>query len=44
MDGKGNCAVYALQEPIAAYSSDFGGKIEAIRAENWVFEDEYGYI
>jgi putative transposase len=40
---KGNGSAYALHEPFADYSADFGRKIEALRAENrllWdVFDD-----
>jgi len=31
---KENSAVYALQEPLAAYSPDFEGKNEVLRAKN----------
>jgi len=42
--GKGQDTVYALQEPIAAYSDDFGGKIESLRAENGLLWNEFNEI
>ncbi|MCF8039508.1 MAG: transposase, partial [Desulfohalobiaceae bacterium] len=42
-DGDGQDAVYALQEPLAAYNADFNGKIGALKGKNgllWnVFSD-----
>jgi hypothetical protein len=35
---------YALQEPLAAYSADFGGKIETLKDENKLLRDVFNDI
>ena len=37
-------AVYALQEPLAAYSADFGGKNGVLRGENRLLWDVFADI
>jgi hypothetical protein len=43
-NGNSQSAVYALQEPIAAYNADFEGKNEVLRAKNRLLWDIFDYI